>query len=142
LQQGNQDAAGFASGDRDQSRQHCPNLWVAVSQLKDGTCPRGHAFPPSAVLLVIGLRLEEEAEARRDPWKAPAVALRQMRQELNDIHAQRDAAGRDLNYEAEALQYCREHPGFPEIYHGYWQSEYASLKLQNPRATHEQLVQR
>jgi hypothetical protein len=87
------------------------------------------------------LRLEEEAEARRDPWKAPAVALRQMRQELNDIHAQRDAAGRDLTYEAEALQYWREHPGFPEIYHGYWQSEYASLKLQNPRATHEQLVQ-
>jgi hypothetical protein len=40
------------------------------------------------------LRMEEEAAARRDPWKAPAVALRQMRQELNEIHAQRDAAGR------------------------------------------------
>jgi hypothetical protein len=43
------------------------------------------------------LRLEEEAEARRDPWKAPGVALRQMRQELNDIHAQRDAADLLIN---------------------------------------------
>jgi hypothetical protein len=62
-------------------------------------------------------RRQEEADARADPWSAPATALRQMRSELNAMQQEHQLERNHAAYQQAALAHEAQHPGYClEIY--------------------------